>query len=405
MGGDDKRVKMAILDHCPDLAGAQVTILTLLRKIDRSRFDVTVVLPSEGTFSTALTASRIPVSIIRLPMGLVRLKRGKALQSFLLLLLSLFPFCFFLLSLCSYLKKNHFQLVLTNTIKSHLYGSLAARLCSIRLIWRFHDILSREDFSPLLIEILAFFGKRFPKKILAVSKVTQDHLLQHGIGSGKVAVIFNSVDPERLGTKGPFKSIREEYPLGNGTKLVGCIGRIIPQKGQKVLLSAVPGILRRRPDAFFLIVGDVFLKEASYKKELLEFIKNNRIEKNARLTGFRTDIGNVIRSLDLVIFPSIAPEAFPLSVLEAMSLGKPVIASDIGGVQEIIEDGVTGLLVAPNRPEQITEKVLYLLNDPQSCEEIGQRAKEFVNRKFSMENYVLDIEEACWAVASMGGAA
>jgi glycosyltransferase involved in cell wall biosynthesis len=405
MGEDDKRVKMAILDHCPDLAGAQVTILTLLRKIDRSRFDVTVVLPSEGTFSTALAASGIPVAILHLPMGMVRLKRGRSLQSFLRLLLSLFPFCFFLLSLCSYLKRNHFQLVLTNTIKSHLYGSLAARLCSIPLIWRFHDILARKDFSPSLIKFLAFFGKRFPKKILAVSKVTRDHLLQHGIGSGRVKVIFNSVDPERLETEDSFKNIREEYRLGNGTKLVGCIGRIIPQKGQKVLLSAVPQVLRRRPDAFFLIVGDVFLKEENYREELLEFIKDNRIEKNARLTGFRTDIGNVIRSLDLVIFPSIAPEAFPLSVLEAMVLGKPVIGSDIGGVQEMIEDGVTGLLVEPNRPEQITEKILFLLNDPQRCEEIGQRAKEFVNRKFSMENYVLDMEEACWAVGSMGGKA
>ena len=88
------------------------------------------------------------------------------------------------------------------------------------------------------------------------------------------------------------------------------------------------------------------------------------MEKSARLTGFRTDIGNVIQSLDLVIFPSIAPEAFPLSVLEAMWLGKPVIASDIGGVREIIEDGVTGLLVEPNQPEQITERILFLFERP-----------------------------------------
>jgi glycosyltransferase involved in cell wall biosynthesis len=333
-------------------------------------------------------------------MGLVRLKRGRALQSLLLLLFSLFSFCSFLLSLCSYLKRNHFQLVLTNTIKSHLYGSLASRLCSLPLIWRFHDILSQEDFSPLLVKLLAFFGKRFPKRILAVSKVTRDHLLRHGIEGDKIEVVFNSVDPERLELKGSLGSIREEYRLGNGTKLVGCIGRIVPQKGQKVLLSAVPQVLRRRPDAFFLVVGDVFLKEENYREELFEFIKDNRIEKNARLTGFRTDIGNVIRSLDLVVFPSIAPEAFPLSVLEAMVLGKPVIASDIGGVQEMIEDGVTGVLVEPNRPERIAEKILSLLDDPRSCEEIGRKAEEFVNTKFSMENYVLDMEEACRAAAS-----
>jgi glycosyltransferase involved in cell wall biosynthesis len=389
------RVKIAILDHSPDLGGAEVTLLTLLGNIDRSRFDVTVIVPSEGTFSNALGASGIPVSIIHLPMGLVRLKRGKALQSFLFLFASLFLLQFFLLKLCLYLKRNHFQLVLTNTIKSHLYGSVAARLCSMPLVWRFHDILSERDFSPLLIKFIALFGRLFPRRILAVSKATRDHLVRYGIEGGKIEVIFNSVDHERLEPKGCFKNIRSEYRLENGVRLVGCIGRIVPQKGQKVLLSAIPGVLQKYPDAVFLIVGDAFFKEEAYKKELFESIKNSGLEKSIRLTGFRTDIGNVIQSLDLVIFPSIAPEAFPLSVLEAMWLGKPVIASDIGGVREIIRDGVTGVLVEPNQPGQITEKILCLFNDPSIGDGIGQRAKEFVKTKFSLEDYVLNMEGAC----------
>jgi glycosyltransferase involved in cell wall biosynthesis len=395
MSEDDNRVKVAILDHSPDLGGAEVTLLTLLRNIDRSRFDVTVIVPSEGTFSRALGASGIPVSIVHLPMGVIRLKRGKAFQSLLLLLASLLPLQFFMVNLCLYLKKNRFQLVLTNTIKSHLYGSVAARLCSIPLIWRFHDILSPSDFSPFLIKCIALFGRLFPKKILAVSRVTRDHLARNGIDRGKIEVIFNSVDHERLESTGGFNNIRGEYRLENGVRLVGCIGRIVPQKGQKVLLSAIPGVLQKYPDAVFLIVGDAFLKEEAYKKELLEFIEKSGMEKSARLTGFRTDIGNVIQSLDLVIFPSIAPEAFPLSVLEALWLGKPVIASDIGGVREIIEDGVTGVLVEPNQPEQIAEKILCLFNDPRICDRIGQRAKESVRIKFSLKDYVLTMEEAC----------
>jgi glycosyltransferase involved in cell wall biosynthesis len=391
-----RRIKIAILDHSPDLGGAEVTLLTLLRNIDRSRFDVTVIVSSDGTFSKALGASGISVSIVHLPMGLIRLKRGKAFQSLLLLLASLFSLQFFILNLCLYLKKNRFQLVLTNTIKSHLYGSVAARLCSIPLIWRFHDILSPSDFSPFLIKCLALFGRLFPKKILAVSKVTRDHLAQSGIDRGKIDVIFNSVDHERLESTGGFKNIRGEYRLENGVRLVGCIGRIIPQKGQKVLLSAIPGVLQRYPDAVFLIVGDAFLKEEAYKKELVEFIEKSGMEKSARLTGFRTDIGNVIQSLDLVIFPSIAPEAFPLSVLEALWLGKPVIASDIGGVKEIIEDGVTGVLVEPNQPEQITDRILSLFDHQEISDRIGQNAKEMVRQEFSLNNYVLCMERACY---------
>ena len=192
-----------------------------------------------------------------------------------------------------------------------------------------------------------------------------------------------------------FNNIRNEYQFKNEARLVGCIGRIVPQKGQKVFLLAIPGVTQKYPETFFLIVGDIFLKEEGYKKELLEMIKKNGIEKRVKFTGFRTDVEDVIRSLDIVIFPSIAPEAFPLTLLEAMALGKPVIASDIGGTEEIIENGVNGLLVEPNRPEQITERILHLFDHQEVSDRIGQMAKEAVNRKYSLQNYVKGMEKAC----------
>ena len=388
------RIKVAILDHSPDLGGAEVAILTFLKNIDRSRFDVTVILPCRGTFSRALEGSRIPLSIIHLPMGLIRLKRGKAFQSFLSLFASLFLLQSFLLKLCIHLKRNHFQLILTNTAKAHFYGSVAACLCSIPLVWRFHDILSPNDFSPILIRCTALFGKLFPQRIIAVSKITRDQLVKSGISGRKIDVIFNAVDRERFEFGKDFKNIRDEFRLSDGAKLVGCVGRIIPQKGQKVLLLAIPGVLQTYPEAFFLIVGDPFLKEEAYRNELLEIIEKTGIEKKAKLTGFRTDIGSVLRSLDLVVFPSIAPEAFPLSILEALSLGKPVIASNIGGVREMIEDGVNGVLIEPNRPEQISEKIIGLFKNQEMCDRIRQKARETVHQEFSLENYVKGLEKS-----------
>jgi glycosyltransferase involved in cell wall biosynthesis len=389
-----ERLRLAILDHSPDLGGAEFAILTLLRNMDRSRFETTVILPCRGAFSEALEKIDIPVVIIRLPMGLLRLKRGKAFLSFFILIVSLIYLQFYLLKLCFYLKKNRFHLVLTNTIKAHLYGSLAACLCSIPLVWRFHDLLVAPDFSPFLIGFISLFGRLFPKKIYAVSGVSRDYLIKSGIAERKTEVIFNAVDSERFEIKRGFKSIRDEYHLGKA-KLVGCIGRIVPQKGQKVLLSAIPGVIQSYREAFFLIVGDIFLKEGAYQKELFEITNRNGIGEKVKWTGFRADIGNVMDSLDIVVFPSIAPEAFPLSVLEAMSLGKPVIASSVGGVKEIIEDGVSGLLVEPNRPDQITEKILFLFQDPEICDRIGKKAREVIGRKFPLKNYVSSMEQAC----------
>jgi glycosyltransferase involved in cell wall biosynthesis len=403
MGSENRPIKVAILNHSPDLGGAEVSILTFLRHMDRSRFDVTVILPSLGPFSRSLDAIGIPIKIVHLPSDLVRLKRGKALRSFLILIASLVTLKLFWLKLWIYLKRNDFNLILTNTVKAHLYGSIPARLCSLPLLWRFHDVLSPPDFSPVLIRAISFFGKRFPEKILPVSNTAREHLIQNGVPDQKVEVIFNGVNSELFEFNKDFNDIRKEYHLAETVMLVGCIGRIIPQKGQKVLLEAIPGVLQRYPETFFLIIGDVFHGEEAYRKELFEIIEQNNLTKKVRLTGFREDMRDVLRSLDIVVFPSVSPEAFPLTLLEAMILKRTVIASNIGGVKEIILDGLNGVLVEPNRPEQITEKILYLFDHPAVCDRMGEKAKERVEQEFSLKDYVQAMEKAFREAVVQGG--
>ena len=361
--------------------------------MDRSRFDVTVILPSRGTFSKVLKGIDIPFSIIQLPMGLIRLKRGKTLKSFLSLCAFFFVLTFFFLKLCIFLKRNRFNLIVTNTVKSHLYGSIAARLCSIPLIWRFHDVLVSPDFGASLVRFVALFAGSFPEKIYAVSKITKTHLVRCGVRSDKVEVIFNAVD-NGISKVRRSRDIREEFKLRPGVRLVGCVGRIIPQKGQKILLKAIPGVIERFPEVFFLTIGDPSFKEEAYRDELLEIVRKHGLEEKVGFCGFRDDIGSVMRHFDALVFPSLAPEAFGLSVLEAMRLGKPVIASDTGGVREMIEDRVNGLLVEPNHPEQITEAILFLFMNPDLSARIGKKAKETAEQKFSLKNYVSSMEEA-----------
>jgi glycosyltransferase involved in cell wall biosynthesis len=389
----EKRViKVAVLDHSPEIGGAEASILTLSRNIDKSRFNITVILPSRGNFSRELEKTGIPFHIIYLPLELIRLKRGKALRSFLFIMAYSLYIHFFFIKLCIYLKKQKFDLILTNTVKAHLYGSVAAYLCGIPVIWRFHDLLSPGDFSPTLIKVITLFGKLFPKKILAVSKTTEDYLVKNGIKKNKIEVVFSGIDQELCDSK-DFIDIRHELRIGDGVKLVGCIGRLIPQKGQKIFILAIPEVIRRYPETLFLIVGDAFLMEEGYKKELFEIIMENRIGSHIKFTGFRTDIKDLIKSLDIVVFPSIALESFGLSLLEAMSLGRPVIASKVGGVCEIVEDGINGILIEPDRPEQISDRVIYLLSHQDVSEEIGENARRTVIAKFSLKTYVTAMEK------------
>lgn len=367
--------------------------------MDRNQFDATVILTSEGTFSKKLREENIQVKVIDLPLTLIRLKRGKALRSFLFLIGSLFLVQLFLIRLCIYFKKNKFRLILTNTVKAHLYGSIAAYLCSTPLIWRFHDILSSADFSPFMIRLISLFGKLFPRRILAVSNITKEYLVKSGLQSSKVDVIFNGVNSERFESKNISKTIRNELKIENGVKLIGCIGRIVPQKGQKSFLLAIPGVIQKYPETFFLIIGDVFLKEMGYKAELLKIIEENNIKDHIKFTGFRMDVEDVIKSLDIVVFPSVAPESFGLSILEAMYLEKPVVASNIGGVCELIKDGMTGMLIEFNHPEQITDRIIYLLSHKEKLAQIGQKAKEMVREKFPLKNYVGSMERTFKEIA------
>lgn len=394
---------MAILNHSPDLGGAEVSILTLLRNMDRSRFDATVILPSPGPFSRSLDAIGIPVKIIQLPQGLIRLKRGRAFRSFLVLLGSIVTLKLFWFKLWIYLKRNGFNLIMTNTVKAHLYGSIPASFCSLPLIWRFHDILTSLDFSPALIRVIGMFGRRFPERILAVSNTARKHLIENGIPDHRVEVIYNGVSSELLELNDDFNDIRKELRLWKTVRLVGCIGRIIPQKGQKILLEAIPEVLERYPETFFLIIGDIFLGEEGYRKELFEIIDQKKLKEKVILTGFREDMRNVLRSLDIIVFPSVAPEASPLTILEAMALKKTVIASNIGGVKEIISEGVNGMLVEPNHPEQITEKILYLFDHRDICDRMGEKAKERIVKEFSLKVYVQAMEKAFREACRAGG--
>jgi glycosyltransferase involved in cell wall biosynthesis len=382
------------MDHTPDMGGAESSLLALLTHMNKNQFSTTVILTSEGAFSKRLREENIQVKIIYLPLTLIRLKRGNVLKSFLLLVVYLFPLQFFLIKLCIYLKKNKFDLVVTNTVKAHLYGSIAACLCRIPVIWRFHDVLSPTDFSPLLIRFITFLGKWFPKRILAVSNITKEYLVKNGLKEDKIDVIFNGIDSELFEIRDVSKNIQKELKIESKAKLVGCIGRIIPEKGLKSFLLAIPEVIQECPETFFLITGDVFLKDEGYKKELLEIMKKNKIEDHVKFTGFRKDIGDIMRSLDILVFPSVAPESFGLSIMEAMSLGKPVIASKVGGVSEIIEDGITGMLIEPNQPDQIADRIIHLLSHREIYEAIGKRAKEVVTERFSLQKYVAAMEEA-----------
>lgn len=388
----EKRIKIGILDHSGEIGGAETSILTLLKHYDTSRFHIKMVLATRGGFSKVLKEMGIETLSVLLPSSLRNLKRGQFLRSLLFFFVYFFTFKIYLLKLRNLIKREGFDLLMTNTIKAHLYGSLASLGLKIPLIWRFHDILSETDFNPFYIKFIILLGNLLPQQILVVSEAVRESLLNYGLHPQKIIVIYNGVDTENLIKEKEEKALNIEKEKRG--RIIGCFGRIVPQKGHKVLLSSIPLVVSSFPKTTFLIAGGVPENYQSYRQNLIEFIDQKGLKEQVFFMDFWIDPSSFYPRIDLLVFPSITTEAFGLVLLEAMALGKPVIASKVGGIQELIIDGINGILVEPNDYEKLAEKIKYLLENPEICKRIGEEAKRMVKEKFPLKNYIEAMEES-----------
>jgi len=173
--------------------------------------------------------------------------------------------------------------------------------------------------------------------------------------------------------------------------LVMCSGRISPEKGQSVLIKAIPQIIKAAPDTEFVFIGNDYLH--SIYDELVPLASNLGVTKNILFIPQRPleDIPAIYKSADVIVVPSLS-EAFGLVVLENLALGNAVIASNVGGIPELIKDGVNGILVPPNNPEELAKAIVQVLTDNYLRQWIKQNAPESV-KKYSVKNIIPRYDE------------
>jgi glycosyltransferase involved in cell wall biosynthesis len=172
-----------------------------------------------------------------------------------------------------------------------------------------------------------------------------------------------------------------------GSQIVGVIARLEPEKGHQTLIDAWPIVLRDVPDAYLLIVG-----EGSEREALERRAAGRRVAHRVVFTGRRDDVPAVTAALDVAVLPS-RREAQGLSILEAMALSRPVVASDVGGIPEMIDDGVTGLLVPHDNPPALAAAIVRLLTDHAFADTIARAGHDLVHDRFCIELMVKAIEE------------
>jgi glycosyltransferase involved in cell wall biosynthesis len=278
-------------------------------------------------------------------------------------------------------RQKQVTLVLSWMGKAHLYGGVAARVGGIPAIWFQHGIPQGRAWMDRLITRIPAAG------VLACSQAAAEAQRQlrpeRSIIVVYPAVDLSAFDPDSLPT--PVEA-RRQLGLPENGPLIGMVGRLQRWKGMHTLIQAMPQILERYPEARAVIVGGRHELEPDYEDELRRLINWLGLQDRVWLTGFQTDIPRWMRAMDVVVHASDR-EPFGVVVLEAMALGKPVVAGAEGGPREIITEGVDGLLAPYEDVETLARQIRRYLDDPDFARRVGEAARRRAH-DFSPEAFV-----------------
>ena len=249
---------------------------------------------------------------------------------------------------------------------------------------RARHVASRRVAYPLSENRLPLARYRRAHKIIAVSRFVKDSVLAAGFRSDHVDVVYDGVELPRLAGDAERLHAREQLKgSGSGGRpLLGCVGYLLPEKGQEFLIRAFPMVTARYPEARLLLAGS-----GPCQPRLEQVARELRVKASVDFAGFVEDVARVYQGLDVFIFPSLA-EPLGSSLLSAMSHGLPVVAVAQGAVPEVVEDGKNGLLAPDADPNAIGAAILRLIDDPALSQSLGAAARRTIEQRFSVDRMV-----------------
>ena len=279
----------------------------------------------------------------------------------------------------------------THTSRTNLVGRLISRLSGIPVVTTVHTAVARDinDFgrSNRLNAWIERRTQRWSEILLTVSAHNRREIVRTGMPEDRVVHVPNGV-PLMFSrpAAGELDAARREFPaLGAGGPIVGMLASMRPRKGAEVLLRAFPAIAREFPGARLLMVGSgEFVESTDYLQTLKSLAMSLGIPDRVVFTGHRDDTTLMLALMDLVVLPSLFGEGLPLVILEAMALGKPVVASRTEGNDEAVRDGVNGLLSPAGDDAPLSEAILSLLRDPVRARAMGEEGRRIAEAEYDI---------------------
>lgn len=360
---------LLFIDHALALGGAEQSLLFLIKHLDRARWRPHLVCAG-GPLAERAAALGVPVRRVSMP----RLRRSPRAP---------LDWLTGALAIARIAREIDAALFVGNTVRSALYASLAARLARRPFVWHMRDFwLSESRPKHLWADRL---GKRLlctaAARVIANSRATAAHLPCQR----KVVVVHNGIEVERFDPSLGGETFRDSYGIPSSAPLVGMVGRLRPWKGQDRFLRVLARVRQKMPGVWGVIVGgSPFEVRDDYPRRLERLTAELDLRDHVVFTGHVEDVRPALAAMDVFVHPG-DPEPFGLVNLEAMAMGKPVVAFAHGALPEIVVGGETGLLVDPIDEERMAHAVIALLQDLALRMAMGQAARGRVEERFTAD--------------------
>ena len=334
--------------------GAENIVYLLCKHRDSSLFNYHVIVSESGPIVEKIRELEIPVSIIKMK-GITDLWK--------------------VVILLPYVIKHNINLIHVHGARVNVFACLVSQMTGIPIIATEHNINAwREN---LIMNTFDRIMGIMNKKRVAVSQGVAKSLIESRVvPKDKVTVIYNGIETSNFDDLPcAIKRVRKEFGINDTDILIGSVGRLSEEKGYKYLVEAAKIVCEKYNHAKIMIVGPGKLREVLYQQISKLNLRNKFI-----LTGYREDIPEILQSFDIFVLPSLT-EGLPLSLLEAMASGKPVVASAVGGTPEVIQHGVTGILVPPKDSQALAQGVISIIRD-KTYTLYGKAGKLLVQKNF-----------------------
>lgn len=289
-----------------------------------------------------------------------------------------------------FFRRTRPMIVSTHTAKAGALGRLAALAARVPVrVHTFHGHVLVGYFSPLYSALFKWIERtlaRITTRVIAVSPGVEADLRRLGIARDRLSVVLPGFDLDGV-TGGTGTGLRSDLEVPAGAPLVGIVGRLVPVKNHRLFLDACRRVRRRRPEARFVVVGD-----GELAADLRQRAHDLDLDGSIAFTGWRSDLADLYAALDVVVCCSIN-EGLPATLVEAGAAGRPVVATAVGGVPDVVTDGVNGLLVPAGDAEALAGAIEAVLADPELAARLGREGRQLAFARYGAQRLVDETEE------------